>query len=464
MTSKNKPIPPTAKGISTRRTSGSNWAKLRSGTTLAVSAAAAAARRSNTAGSRLRRPPWLRAAARRYAAAVRSMAFERVIGLAVIVNGICTALEVDVRDEDTPRLAIFLDFMESFFVIFFLFESISKAVVFGPRVVFRSRTYCFELFLALLCAADVWFIDFTNITLVGSALNAEDIGLNSLPMLRIVRFVKLMKQGELALIARCFFPAFGTMVYVGIFLLLIVFMFSIPLVRLVGKNPIWQNHPEITQLFGNIPRAVFGLLQMVINPDTDTMRIIFEEQPWTAPFFLLFVGMTTFTTMSIIVGSVTDSFKSLSDAEREAQGKAEKDSKQKIRRQLLRDLRAADKAEVGLSGALTLAAFTQQVRSPRFQEALKALGVQSQEVEDLLILLEVDGHVYYEELVNALGLMGQGAQATQILWLKAHIAEEAKRMERRLETVEGRLDSMDASIKEGFRSMHEQLQKLPATV
>jgi len=335
--------------------------------------------------------------------------------------------------------------------------------VFGPRVVLASRTYCFDLFLAVLGAADVWFIDFTNFSVFGSTLKSQDIGLNMLPLLRVVRVAKLLKQGELALIARCFFPAFGTMSYVALFLLLIVFMFSIPLVRLVGQNPVWRDHAEITQLFGNIPRAIFGLLQMVINPDTDTMRIIFEEQPWTAPFFLLFVGMTTFTTMSIIVGSVTDSYKSLSDAERERQGLAEKERREKVRHRLLRDLRAADKAEVGLSGALTVPAFTHQLRSPHFQEALRLLGVQPSNVEELLMLLEVDGHVYYEEFVNALGLMGQGAQATQVLWLKAHVAEESKRLEKRIEGVEGRLVSMAASLDEGFSSIRAELRRASAS-
>uniref|UniRef100_A0A7S4Q1X2 Ion transport domain-containing protein n=1 Tax=Alexandrium monilatum TaxID=311494 RepID=A0A7S4Q1X2_9DINO len=376
--------------------------------------------------------------------AVKTRAFDRVVAAVVLLNGACVALYVDTKEEDSPRLARALCLLEHAFVAFFCLEAAVKAAAFGPRAMLASRNYRFELLLAAMGAADLWLVDFRDL---GLQMCAADFGLNVLPLLRVVRFVKVFKTGELALISRCLFPAFGTLGHVALFLFIIIFMFSIPLVRLVGQSPVWSDSPEILGLFGSVPRAFFALLQMVINPDTETMRVVFERQPWTAPLFLVFVGMTTFTLMSIMFGSVTDCYKDLRDAQRQRDGRADRERKERIRANLLRELREADRREVGLVHALSGTEFRRQLRSPQFRGALQALEVDPEAVEDLLRLLEIDGGaIRYEEFVGALGLVGEPAKATHALWLRAHLAEDILQLGKRVESVEGQLSSLAARM------------------
>eukprot|EP00971_Amphidinium_carterae_P185260 3678803-Amphidinium_carterae.1 len=109
------------------------------------------------------------------------------------------------------------------------------------------------------------------------------------------------------------------------FLFLIIFMYSVPLVRLVGTNSLWADDPEIEELFGTLPRATFALLQMMINPDTNLMQKLSERQVWTAPFFLTYVLMTTYSVLSIIVGAMSENYKTFAEAERDRQGHADRE-------------------------------------------------------------------------------------------------------------------------------------------
>ena len=111
-----------------------------------------------------------------------------------------------------------------------------------------------------------------------------------------------------------------------------------------------------------------------------------------------------------------------------------------------KELHEADDLQTGLHGALNKDEFARHFDSAKFQKSLETLGVEEDTCQELLELLEVDGHVYYEEFVQALGLIGKGAQATHVLWLRAHMAEDVKRLEARMSGIEKNMAESNAAF------------------
>jgi len=356
---------------------------------------------------------------------LHSHTFNKLVVSLVLLNGLCIAAEADISPDQWPRLHVVFQILDVFFVIFFCFEAGARVAVTGLKTLLKNGYYRFELIIAALGALDLVVVQ-------------KDIFFNGIACLRLLRVARVFRKGEIGLISKCFFSAFRALAAVSCFLLLIIFMFSVPLVRLIGQNSIWhqsEEDQEVARVFGSVPQANWSLLQIMINPDTVLMQKIGEKQPWTIPVFLVFLGMTTYTTMSIIVGSITDSYKELADAERERNGRAEKERREEIRMELLEELRRADSAEEGLEGALSVFEFTKTLQSHQFQEALGELEVSDEAAAELVEMLELDGHVYYEEFIDALGAIGQDAKATQLFALKAHVSEELNQIEQKMALV-----------------------------
>mmetsp|Transcript_90096 Transcript_90096/g.273423 ORF Transcript_90096/g.273423 Transcript_90096/m.273423 type:complete len:490 (+) Transcript_90096:43-1512(+) len=400
---------------------------------------------------RLKRSPWRQ----RLGYWIKSAAFKRFVIFMVLANGICIAVETDSAPLARPRLSACLRLLEYVFTLFFAAEAALKIAAYGFQKVWAARHLRFEFVLAAMGVLDLFFVNFAD-------NEAGKAGLNALPCLRVVRFALVFNSGEFGIITRCLLPVFGTLFYVSLFLFLIIFVFSVPVVRLVGQNQIWQETPEVAQRFGNMPRAIFGLLQMMIDPDMDLMRMLFEQQPWTGPFLLLFVLMTTYSVMSIIVGSIADNYKSFADAERAKLGGAERQERDTIRLRLLEQLRKADEDEPGLVGALSLGQFLLRLQTPIFKRDLEELGVEEDQVCQLLQLLQVDGHIYYAEFIDALGSLGKGAEATDLIVLRARLTEEFKRLQAHVDEVAERLSAMEPRlarrIDEGFAALRAELQ------
>jgi len=92
-----------------------------------------------------------------------------------------------------------------------------------------------------------------------------------------------------------------------------------------------------------------------------------------------------------------------------------------------------------LEGALSVFEFTKTLQSHQFQEALGELEFSDEAAAELVEMLELDGHVYYEEFIDALGAIGQDAKATQLFALKAHVSEELNQIEQKMASVETRI-------------------------
>eukprot|EP00933_Yihiella_yeosuensis_P018443 TRINITY_DN15134_c1_g1_i1.p1 TRINITY_DN15134_c1_g1~~TRINITY_DN15134_c1_g1_i1.p1 ORF type:complete len:521 (+),score=93.54 TRINITY_DN15134_c1_g1_i1:52-1614(+) len=372
---------------------------------------------------------------------VHSQKLEPVAFAVVLLNAVGLAVEVDLNPpEDWPHLFFLLVTMEKLFVIFYCAEASIKALSFegGFREALQTSARFRLEFLAAVAGVLDCFVLHRMARWKGGGL--EDVGLTSLSCLRLVRFTRMFYKGQLEVISKCFFPALGTLTYVSMFLLLLIFVFSVPVVKLIGQNPIWQDDPEVGELFGTMPRTVTTLLHMMVAPDTDLMKKLSARQVWCEPFFLVFVGMTTYTTMSIIVGSVTDSYKDLADIERARASRAQRDHQERLRAGLLRVLREADDEEgQGLERALSVMEFTRRLQSSDVQLTLQQLGANEDVVSELLALLQIDGKVYYEEFVDALGLLGQAVQATDLIVLRAHLSDEVRHLEKSLLQSEARL-------------------------
>merc|ERR1719359_904067 len=61
------------------------------------------------------------------------------------------------------------------------------------------------------------------------------------------------------------------------------------------------------EYFGNIPRAMYTLFNVVIMAEwTEMGRAIIEYQPEMFIFFLVFIVFTTFGIMNVIIGVIVD--------------------------------------------------------------------------------------------------------------------------------------------------------------
>eukprot|EP00746_Dinoflagellata_sp_MGD_P157617 gnl/MRDRNA2_/MRDRNA2_86264_c0_seq1.p1 gnl/MRDRNA2_/MRDRNA2_86264_c0~~gnl/MRDRNA2_/MRDRNA2_86264_c0_seq1.p1 ORF type:complete len:634 (+),score=95.79 gnl/MRDRNA2_/MRDRNA2_86264_c0_seq1:120-2021(+) len=267
--------------------------------------------------------------------------FQSLVGLAVTANAISLGLAADM-EASYPDVFFTL---EHVFTSLFFGELILRIIVEGFVVYIKDAANLVDFALVMLAVVDAWIL--------GPLQSESNLNITSLlRLLRLLRLARLLRLfrvfKELTVIVKGFVNSMRTLFWAAIFLFVVVYAFSVfsatffrnevcksslseashsRLLKISGGDDatgVCYNKAENEQcceqyvfneeigsqneLFGTIDRTMLTLFICTTEGcGMDVIKPMVTETPWLAVYWGLFMFITSFGILNIIVGLICDS-------------------------------------------------------------------------------------------------------------------------------------------------------------
>mmetsp|Transcript_43626 Transcript_43626/g.79533 ORF Transcript_43626/g.79533 Transcript_43626/m.79533 type:complete len:813 (-) Transcript_43626:59-2497(-) len=255
-------------------------------------------------------------------AVAKNYYFEQVTLLVIIFNSIWIGVDTDYNDADVILEAdLEFQIVEQFFTVFFFFEWTVRWMAFRTwRYAAQDGWFAFDSVLVLFMVLETWLMPL--ITLAASG-GADGGGVGNASILRLLRLLRLSRMARMARLFRMI-PELMVMVkgmaiatrsvMVTLTLLtLILYVFGITFTQLLRETEVGQAY------FKDVAQSMNTLLGYGIIME-DTPAVINElgaESIAYGALFLVFILMSTFTVLNMLVGVMVETTRIVSMEESE---------------------------------------------------------------------------------------------------------------------------------------------------
>ncbi|CAK0881530.1 unnamed protein product, partial [Prorocentrum cordatum] len=263
---------------------------------------------------------------------VHGQYFDAVMGLIIMVNCVFIGLEVQLKLED--KEVIILSWLDSIFLVWFLFEAILRFVADGQSV-FRSPWFRFDVALVVIGIAVSWVM-----MPIVKALGVQQVPLVSqlltlriLRLLRTVRAFRMMSAfSELCRLCSGLLRSLRTMLSVGLMVFVSLFSFSVLGVDLITHSEKLNANDETRKIvesrFASLPEFMLTLMQFATQDSIASIYYpLMQEEPLLTLYFCGLWMVIAVALMNLVTAVIVDSALSL--------GREEADLKQAINRKVL---------------------------------------------------------------------------------------------------------------------------------
>jgi hypothetical protein len=251
---------------------------------------------------------------------VRSRCFLVLSCFVVCINSLWIAVEAELNPEPTVVTSeLHWQVGEHFFCCFFTFEIAVRYLSFRLKWnAFKDGWFCFDLFLVICTIAETWLLALV-LVLMGDAEDASQslgqVGLFRL--LRIGRISRLLRFfPDIILLVRGISRAMRTVFSALLLLLLLLVVFGIAFKNLAHKyDDLAQPH-----LFLSLRSSMWVLLLQGVFVDdiTEMMQPWREKHQGLAILFIVFVFLSCYTVMNMLIGILCDVVSQTSKKERDS--------------------------------------------------------------------------------------------------------------------------------------------------
>merc|ERR1740117_849553 len=118
--------------------------------------------------------------------------------------------------------------------------------------------------------------------------------------------------------------------WVAVIAIAVLYVFAVGVTELVGRNSKFKDDPYAMELFGDLTKSMFTLLQL-ITLDTwneEIARPTMDKEPfWLPMFYITFVGVGVFVFWNLITAIVVDSAFKIAKEDAAQQAKEVEDEK-----------------------------------------------------------------------------------------------------------------------------------------
>lgn len=305
--------------------------------------------------------------------------FESFIGIMIATNAVLMGFEVDLAQTGDVGWIV----VENFFCILWISEMVLKMKTLHWQY-FLSAYNLLDFGLVLLAVAEAWVIPFLSIDGV-SGLGVIRI-VRILRMLRLLRLIRLMKLFKnLWLIIVGFRESLSTLFWVLMLLTVVIYVFAIFLRYTLNCFGAFREWDDCAEYFGSMPAAMYTLFQVITLESWSQVfaRPILKVQPAFFIVFLLFLFLTTFGILNIIVGVIVENTLNAAKQNQELQ---ERRMQRQLRQELESIRRLFEEADSDGSGTLERSEFIDILSDPLVQQTLTRMEVP---VEDPGMLFEI---------------------------------------------------------------------------
>eukprot|EP00439_Symbiodinium_sp_Y106_P011474 s4157_g1.t1 len=315
---------------------------------------------------------------------VEHYAFETVFAIAILLNVVAIGLEIDLQESTDDIVWVIVG---NVFCVTWIAEAFVKIWEMRWRY-FKDCLNYVDMILVVLTVADVWIIPY--VTDVESNLVVFRM-LRLMRLLRLVKLVQVLRRfRNLWLLVQGFAEAVTTLNWVFLMLCLIMYTFAVCLRLAVDCKGGFADWSDCEAFFGTIPRTMYTLVQVVTLESWNMTvgRPLVERQPLLFPVLLLYIFLTTFGLLNIIVGVIVENTLNIASSDQDLQDR-------RFHRQLLQELEflkeVFESADSDGSGTLDREEFVEICQRPEVKNALLRMEVPAEQPEELFDILDEEG-------------------------------------------------------------------------
>lgn len=314
---------------------------------------------------------------------VEHSAFESFIGCMILLSTICTGLEIDLEDATDPAMWLVI---ANIFCVTWISEMVAKLWELRRRYLQDPLNYV-DMALVALSVFDAWIMPFIEVS------SGNLILFRLLRLMRLLRLVKLLQVlrrfRNLWLMVQGLVESVSTLNWVILMLCLVMYSFAVCLRLAVDCKGAFSDWADCEQFFGTIPRIMYSLVQ-VLTLESWNMTIgrpLVEREPMLFALLLLFIFLTTFGLLNIIVGVIVENTLNIAQSDQELQDR-------RMQRQLLHELeflrQVFEDADFDGSGTLDREEFVEICQRHEVKTALLRMEIPAEQPEELFDILDED--------------------------------------------------------------------------
>jgi len=223
----------------------------------------------------------------------------------IILNGVIIGIQAD----DTTTDQVVWDVFEAFFVIVFTAECIIKNLAMGSHF-WGDGWNIFDFVIVFLSLVDVVLQ-----SVIGSSEGSGPILV--MRLMRTLRMLRLISFSErLNLLVTAWLLALNAVFWVGILLVLLIYMFAVLGHGFIGTSGTLLSDPksrEGAKNFESLPLASATLLQFMTGDNwMEASREVGEKQPWVWFFILFWLVVAWIGLLNLLTAIFIDSLTELS--------------------------------------------------------------------------------------------------------------------------------------------------------
>ncbi|CAK9079837.1 unnamed protein product [Durusdinium trenchii] len=385
---------------------------------------------------------------------VETTEFESGIGVMIAINAVLMGFEVDLAKTGDIGWII----VENFFCILWITEMLLKLRALRLEY-FWSPFNLLDFALVLLAIAEAWIIPF----LLPSTGGPSGLGVirivRIMRMLRLLRLIRLMKLFKnLWLIIVGFRESLSTLFWVIMLLTVVIYVFAIFLrYTLNCLSSQFEDWNECEEYFGSMPAAMYTMFQVITLESWSQVfaRPIVRKQPAFLIFFLLFLFLTTFGILNIIVGVIVENTLNAAKQNQELQ---ERRMQRQLRQELESIRRLFEEADADGSGTLEKTEFIDILNDPVVQATLTRMEIPIDDPGALFEILDPQGNDSLSFPTFAQGVLRVKGPPTQLDMKTMQLGVTS--ISKRVTKVEQAVDLHTALLKRNMSMLAEVMQKL----
>jgi len=316
------------------------------------------------------------------------------VSVVIVLDAVLLALRIELNSTDvTPRPVFYI--MEWVVTMTLSMESYLKVRNHGFRKYLSGNFFMFLLLLAAV--ADVVMLTFL-IVVGGTPHWMFRTVINVIQFLRAVRVFRVIKRfAEAQLVLDGLRKASGMLIWGYILILIVCAGCGVFLTGIFGKHSKYRDVEYFQIRFAVIPKAMMTcFVVMTLEGWPEVADRCIQAEPWLAPFFLAFVSFSSFALVNLVTAIVVDATLSLThkhlkdsvDFDLMTRDAALQEVQDAIIAQLRGERRRAfrDMADHTTRG-VDMHGFALAMADQAVLESLETLGIEFDEVEDLLTLV-----------------------------------------------------------------------------
>lgn len=327
---------------------------------------------------------------------VDNFSFNLAVGGLITLNAVTMGLEADSIGEHGENAPGYWYFVELGFCVIFAAEV--GARLYYHRIAFFTNIHNRMWNIGDLTIVILSLLDTFLLTPIGMGGGGRLISmLRFVRLMRLIRLIRLMRLfKELWLVASGLFQSAKTLCWVALMIMAFIYICAIFTTLMIGKNDKLYDQYYLDSggwdhevYFRTVPRSMFTLFQIVTFESWSEriVRHVMQKQPAMVVFFVIFMAISSFGLLNVVVGVVVESTLSTSEKDDNKIKRAQERDRQRVFDHLREIFEGAD--EDG-SGTLTLGEVQKAISKPEIYNKLKMIEFPVEDPKQIFMLLDYD--------------------------------------------------------------------------